>query len=54
MIQKRDRDRWVPERPHKNAQKWQIMIWRLIDCHFCEDAQGRDGHGHVSESKETL
>ena len=22
--------------------------------HFYEDAQGRDGHGHASESKETL
>ena len=24
------------------------------DCHFCEDAQGRDGHGQASKSKETL
>ena len=25
------------------------MIWRIIDC---DDAQGGDGHGHASESKE--
>ena len=31
-----------------------IMIWRLIGGHFCEDAQGRDGHGHAFELKETL
>jgi hypothetical protein len=30
------------------------MIWKLIGYHYCEDAQGRDGHGHASESKETL
>ena len=34
--------------------KMVIMIWMLIDCHFCEDAQGRYGHGHASESKERL
>ena len=26
MIRKRDRDRRVPERPHKNAQNWKC--WR--------------------------
>ena len=31
-----------------------IMIKNLIGDHFCEDAQGRDGHGHAIKSKETL
>jgi hypothetical protein len=30
------------------------MVGNLIGDHFCEDAHGRDGHGHASESKETL
>jgi hypothetical protein len=31
-----------------------ILIRNLICDHFCEDAYGRDGHGHASKSKETL
>ncbi len=27
---------------------------RRIGVHFCEDAQGRDGHGYASKSKERL
>ena len=30
------------------------MIWRLIRCNFCENARGRDGHGHAYESKKDL
>jgi hypothetical protein len=26
------------------------LIKSLIGDHFCEDAYGRDGHGHVSKS----
>jgi hypothetical protein len=31
-----------------------IMMKNHIDGDFCEDARGRDGHGHASKSKETL
>jgi hypothetical protein len=31
-----------------------IVIRNLIGDHFCEDAHGRDGHGHASKSKEIL
>ena len=31
-----------------------MIIRRLIGGHFCEETQGRDGHGHSSESKEIL
>ena len=31
-----------------------IILWRPIGGHFCVDAQGRDAHGHASESKERL
>ena len=31
-----------------------IIDSRLIGGHFCEDDQGRDGHGPASESKETF
>ena len=34
--------------------KMVIMISRPIGGHFCEDAQGRDGSDHASQSKETL
>jgi hypothetical protein len=27
-----------------------IMIKNPIDDHFCENAYGRNGHGHVSKS----
>jgi hypothetical protein len=31
-----------------------VMIRNRVGGDFCEDAFGRDGHGHASESKETL
>ena len=30
------------------------MIKNLIGDHFCEDAYGCDGHGHISKPYETL
>jgi hypothetical protein len=30
------------------------MMKNHIGVHFCEDAHGRDGHGHAIKSKETL
>ena len=38
----RDRDRRV-------HQRMMIMIKNLIGDNFCEDANGRDGHGQISE-----
>ena len=31
-----------------------VMIRNRIGGDFCENAFGRDGHGHASKSKETL
>jgi len=31
-----------------------IMIIFFIGDHFCQDAYGHNGHGHVSKSLETL
>ena len=42
LIGKCDRDRRV------------LSVITTIFEHFCEDPQGRDGHGHASESKEIL
>ena len=30
-----------------------LTVFLLNFEHFCEEAQGRDGHGHASDSKET-
>ena len=49
----RDRDRRVHVSPQKMLKKVIMIRWH-IGGHFCEDAQGRDGHSHASESKETL
>ena len=38
----------------QKCSRMAIMIRNIICDHFCEDAYGRDGHGHASESKETL
>jgi hypothetical protein len=46
MILKRDRDRRVHERPQK-CSGTTIMIKSHIWGHFCEDAYGRNGHGHA-------
>jgi hypothetical protein len=53
LIRKRDRDRRVGSLSVLIIMLV-IMIRRLIYGHFTEDAQGRDGHGHASESKERL
>jgi hypothetical protein len=46
-----------PSRPKATSPKFSkmvLMIRNRIGGDFCEDAFGRDGHGHVSKSKETL
>ena len=53
LIWKRDRDRRVLEHPHKNDHQLMTIINTIFE-HFCENAQGREGHGHVLKSKETL
>ena len=47
MIRKRDSDRRVHLRPHKNDRQQDFLLKSpfLLE-HFGEDAIGRDGHGH--------
>ena len=46
-----------PSRPKASSQKCSrmvVMIRNRVGGDFCEDAFGRDGHGHAWKSKETL
>jgi hypothetical protein len=52
FILKRVRDRCVYERPHKKRPSMRFLIIMAILENFCEDAHGRDDHGHASKSKE--
>ena len=42
--------------PKMTSSTWRRLVRQhsTILKHFYEDVQGRDGHGHASESKETL
>jgi hypothetical protein len=53
MIWKRGRDRCVPKRPQKLSPIRFFIIIIILE-HFGEDANGRNGHGHVSKSIEAL
>ena len=54
FILKRDRGRRIQKRPHLNAQGKGLMIRSRIGGGFCEDAFGRDGHGHVQNCDKRL
>jgi hypothetical protein len=50
LIWKRDRSLSVLTKTLKNDD----YVEKLIGDHFCEDAYGRNSHGHDSKSQETL